>query len=230
MDELSTANAPDRLSRLAAPEGRSQIKVNGLYSRFIRSLRFILPIFALILTVIVVTWDEAGRRVEPAKKQDILPESATIQNELLKPVFNSVDEKNQPYTVTADRAIQGRDNPDIVQLEKPVADIKLENGEAINGDAKSGLYEQKTQKLNLEGDVHLRHSNGYTLSTEELRVDMVTRKAYSGRDVFVDGEGGSIDAKGLEGDVGGEVLIFNGPATVILKSNGNLFSPKETTP
>ena len=230
MDEFSTANAPERLSRLAAPEGRSQIKVKGLYSRFIRSLRDILPLFALVLTVIVITWDEAARRVEPAKKQDVLPESATIQNELLKPVFNSVDDKNQPYTVTADRAIQGRDNPDIVQLENPVADIKLESGEMINGDAQSGLYEQKTQKLNLEGDVHIKHSNGYTLSTEELRVDMITRKAYSGRDVFVEGDGGSIDAKGLEGDVGGETLIFNGPAKVILNSESNLFSPKETTP
>lgn len=228
MDDFSASPPPERLSRLSAPEGR-EAKVSRAYSGIIRSLRFILPIFALILTVIVVTWEEGGRSVEPLKRAEVMPESENTQNELLKPVFNSVDDKNQPYTVTADRAVQSRGNPDIVELEKPVADLKMNDGTVISGDANTGLYEQKSQKLNLEGNVHVRNSDGVTLSTEELRIDMVQQKTYSGRDVLVESPDGTIHATGLEGDVSRGSLIFTGPAKVILYSNGNILSPKAKT-
>jgi lipopolysaccharide export system protein LptC len=177
-----------------------------------------------------LTWNEAGRRVEPLKKTEVVDTAANIQNELIKPVYNSVDDKNQPFTVTADKATQGRDNPDIVELEKPVAALTQADGSKIEGNAAIGLYEQKSQKLNLSGDVHLKHSDGFTLSTEELRVDLATQKAYSGRDVRVEGPDGTIDATGLEGDTETGTLIFTGPAKVILNSESNLLTPKAKTP
>lgn len=228
-NEFPAAHDYQRLGRLTVDENRST-RVNLRYSGFIRSLRFILPLVALVMTVVVLTWDEAGRRVEPLKKEEVINNSANIQNELLKPVYNSVDEKNQPFTVTADRATQGRENPDIVELEKPVAELMQTDGTKIEGDAKNGLYEQKSQKLNLEGDVHIKHSNGMVLSTEELRIDLATQKAYSGRDVRVEGPEGSIDATGLEGDTNTGALIFTGPAKVILHSDGNFLTPKAKTP
>lgn len=218
-----------RLGRLSVDESRRP-QVNRRYSGFVRSLRFILPIIALVMTVIVLTWDEAGRRVEPLKKAEVIDNSANIQNELLKPVYNSVDDKNQPFSVTADSATQGRDNPDIVELDKPVAALTQNDGSKIEGDAAVGLYEQKSQKLNLSGDVHLKHSDGFTLSTEELRIDLATQRAYSGRDVRVEGPDGTIDATGLEGDSENGTMIFTGPAKVILYSDGNFLTPKAKTP
>lgn len=220
MDDFSPE--PDnRLSGLSTGQGRST-KVNRGYTRFIRSMRIILPLIAVGLTVVILTWEDAGRRVEPVKKEELVPQSANIQNELLKPVYNSVDSNNQPFTVTADLATQDRSNPDLVNLDKPNAELSQSDGGKISADAVTGLYEQKTQKLNLEGDVHLMHSNGYTLYTEELRVDIPTQKTFSGRDVRVEGPAGSIDAKGLEGDGIAGVLVFTGPAKVVLNSQGNL--------
>ncbi len=230
MDDFPNASPrTQRLSHLSVDDGR-KIFVSRRYTAIVKSLRLILPLAALVMAVVVFTWDEAGRRVAPPKKEEILPASENIQNELLKPVFNSVDDKNQPYTVTADRAVQSRGNPDIVELEKPIADLQMNDGSKIHGDADTGLYEQKAQKLNLAGNVHLVHSNGNTLSTEELRIDMVTQKSYSGKPVRVEGPSGTIDATGLEGDATTGSLIFTGPAKVILYSNGNLLSPKEKTP
>jgi lipopolysaccharide export system protein LptC len=229
MDDFDEPLPTERLSQLSVGGGRPS-KINRKYSSFVKSLRFILPLVALGMTVIVLTWDEAGRRIEPPKKEEIIPASQNIQNELLKPVFNSVDDKNQPYTVTADRATQNRDDADLIELEKPVATLAMNSGEKVDANAASGIYQQKAQKLNLEGAVHLIHSNGYTLTTEELRVDLATHKAYSGRDVRVEGPGGTIDATGLEGDSDGGSLIFTGPAKVILYSDGKLLSPKDKTP
>ena len=229
MDDFDDPLPTERLSQLSVG-GERPSQINRKYSSFVKSLRFILPLVALGMTVIVLTWDEAGRRVEPLKKAEVIDNSANIQNELLKPVYNSVDDKNQPFTVTADRATQGRENPDIVELDKPVAALTQNDGSKIEGDAAIGLYEQKSQKLNLSGDVHLKHSNGFVLSTEELRIDLEAQKAYSGRDVRVEGPEGTIDATGLEGDTESGKMIFTGPAKVILNSDGNFLTPKANTP
>lgn len=227
MDDFS-APPRDRLSRLTTEEGRSD-HVSRRYSAFVKSLRYILPLLALVMTVIVISWDQGGR-VKPMKKEELAAKSENIRNELLKPAFNSVDDNNQPYTVTADRATQNRENPDLVELDKPVATLAMNDGGKIEADAASGLYAQQNRKLNLEGKVHLKHSNGYTLSTEELRVDIAAQKAYSGRDIHIKGPAGTLDATGLEGDVATGSILFTGPAKVILFSDGTLLSPKEKTP
>ncbi len=230
MTDIDPMDDEDRRFDTLKVDKSRHVVLDDRRSRIVRKLRYILPFLALILTVIVVTWDESGKHIEPLKKEELIPASQNVENELLKPVFNSVDEKNQPFTVTADRAVQGRENPDIVELEKPVAELQQTDGSKIAGEAASGLYEQKSQKLNLEGDVHLKHSNGFTLTTQELRIDMAAQKAYSGRDVRVEGPEGSIDATGLEGDTTTGSMIFTGPAKVTLQGGGNLFSPKEKTP
>lgn len=227
MVDFDDTDAPTRLSQLST--GERATTINRKYTSFVKSLRFILPLIALAMTVVVLTWDE-GRRVAPPKKEELIPASKDIQNELLKPVFNSIDDKNQPFTVTADRAIQNRDNPDIIDLDKPVADMTMTSGDKIDAHADKGLYQQKAQKLNLEGAVVLKHSNGYTLKTEELRVDLASQKTYSGQDVRVEGPGGTIDATGLEGDSNAGMLVFTGPAKVILYSDGKLLSPKDKAP
>ncbi len=216
----------DRFQGLMTSE-ESVSGINPTRSKIIRILRYGLPVIAIVMIVIIGTWDDAGRSAKPLNKADVLPQSENIQNELLKPVFNSVDDKNQPYTVTADRAVQSKSNPDIMELENPVASLTQNDSTKLDGRAKQGLYEQKAQKLNLKGDVVLSHSNGYSLSSQELRIDIAAQKAYSGQDVMVSGVGGTLESKGLEGDFEAGILTFTGPARVVIHQDGNLFKPKE---
>lgn len=219
---------PFDLSRLDALSTEGQKRsLNHGYTRFIKALRIILPLVAVAMTVVVLTWEDAGKRVAPLQKQDVAPQEDNVQNELLAPVFNSVDEKNQPFTVTADRATQDRMNSNLLNLENPKAELLQLDGSKLNAEAAHGIYEQNTQKLNLAGHVVLSNSDGYTLTTEELRVDLVTQKAFSGKNVFVEGEAGTIESTGLEGDAASGSLIFTGPARVVLKNNGDVLSPQE---
>lgn len=228
MDDDNFPN-DSRLAALSHDRDKS-VSVNRAYSRFVRSMRIILPLIAVGMTAVVLTWDDAGRRMTPPQKETIAPQEDNIENELMKPVFNSVDEKKQPFAVTADRATQDRLNPDILNLDNPTAELTQLDGTKINADAKLGVYQQKEQKLNLSGDVHLKHSDGYVLSSEELRIDLVTQRAFSGLDVFVEGPTGTIQSTGLEGDAQTGDLIFTGPAKVVLYSEGLKLSPQEKTP
>jgi lipopolysaccharide export system protein LptC len=224
-DAMQDDNFQDDNRLNALSSANRERKVNHGYTKLIRTLRIILPLIAVGMTVVVLTWEKAGQHIAPMAKEDVAPQAPNIQNELLKPVFNSIDEQGRPFSVTAQTATQDRINPDILNLEKPTAEVTMSETVKINVESSRGIYQQKAQKLNLDGAVHLIHSDGYTLSSEELRVDLLTQKAFSGLDVHVEGPAGTIDSTGLEGDTETGILIFTGPAKVILNSGNMKLSP-----
>ena len=181
-------------------------------------MRFILPLAALALTAIVITWPEMDNKILPVEKSALIPDTNRAQNELLNPRFESVDQNQNPYNVTAERAIQNQQNANLLKLEKPHGSMTMKDGAALNITSDLGSYEKEQEKLFLEKNVTLEHQSGYTLSTEELRVDLKDGQAFSDKDVEIKGDQGTIKAKGLDGDTETEILIFKGPATLTLNN------------
>jgi lipopolysaccharide export system protein LptC len=211
-------------------ESREQT-VNRGYSRFVKSLRFILPLIAVILVVVIMAWPEMEDKIIVVDKEDILPnaESDIGQNELLNPNFKTTDAQSQPIHVTAARALQNQENPNVVKLDKPNADIKTKDGTPIHIKALEGTYEQQVEKLFLKDNVTITHGSGYQLQAQELRVNMQTREAFSALPVTIDGPAAHITAVGLEGNVGDGVLIFKGPAQLTLKAATEAAAPEKKT-
>ena len=200
----------------------NRIKVNKSYSIFVRFMRFVLPVVALSIAVIVFTWPEMENNViQTANKEDLVTQAANIKNELLEPRFESTNNQNQPFTITATRAMQGQDSAELVFLEQPQADMKLKSGETVSIEAEKGIYEQQTEKLFLENSVTLTHESGYALETDELRVDLKTRQAFSAKPVKAHGPKSELQATGLEANQGAGKLIFTGPAQLILHDGMN---------
>lgn len=214
--------AESRLDELNATARNTSVSKG--YTRFVKWMRFVLPLIALGLTAIVVTWPEMDDKITIIPKKDIIPSSGSAlgQTELLNPSFETTDEYQQPVHVTAKRALQNQENPDLVRLEKPLADLKMEDGTDVHIEALEGTYEQETEKLFLQQEVKIRHESGYELRAEELRVDMQTKEAFSDKNVEVEGPEAKVEATGLEGNVGEGLLIFKGPAKLTL-------TPKEKT-
>lgn len=206
-----------RLDELNVRERKTSISRG--YSKFIRLMKYALPLIAVILMVIVITWPEMDDKIAIIPKSDLIlskPEDIG-SNELLNPHFETTDAQQNPMSVTATRALQNQQNPNLVRLEKPNADLKTKDGSDVNINALNGTYEQETEKLFLQNDVKIRHESGYELQAEELRIDMKTREAFSDKDVRVDGPDATVKAKGLEGNVENGILIFKGPATLTLR-------------
>ncbi len=186
-------------------------------SSFIKHARLALPLLALIMIAIVFTW---GAINNPSFTPVSDPEKApkTIgKNELLNPQFKSVDQKNQPYTITARRAFQAEKNESLMLLEEPAGDLLLNSGKKITVRSQNGEFEQVDQALFLIGDVRLIHDDGYQMETQELHVDLTENRAWTQKDVFAHGPEGTIESKGLTGDNNKQNLIFTGPAKLVLK-------------
>lgn len=200
------------------------------YTRFVRAMRFVLPLVAIALTTVIVLWDEMDARVSKVDQQKFMPEIEQARGELLSPQFDSTDSEGRPYTVTAERAVQDKDNPKIMTMEKPDASIQLGESEVMKGKSLNGVYEQEAGKLLLNNAVELDHSSGYILQSDELRIDLKTGQAFSDLPVHVEGKMGTIDAVGLEADNNNGLVIFKGPATLILVETAGTISAGGTTP
>ncbi len=206
-------------SRLAdLDQSKKTIIISRSYSRFIRAMRYILPLLALGLLAVVVTWSEIDHKIVAIPQEDLLSPSENIlgQTELTNPKFDTVDEFNQPISVTADQALQNQSNPDIIHLKKPIANFKTEGGNAIYVESLNGTLEQKEEKLFLQDKIKITHDDGYVLEGNELRLNMKTKQAFSDKDVKITSDRAVINAQGLDGNMETGIIIFKGPATLIL--------------
>jgi len=180
-------------------------------------MRLVLPILALIITALVFTWSHMEEsNIIPVQEEESKTSRAVAKNELINPNFQSKDDKSQPYTITAKRAVQDRMDDDLVTLEKPVADILLNDGRWLAVKARGGSYDQGTRLLNLDGDVHVFHDSGYQLQTQKLRVDLRDNTAHSDTKVHIQGPAGTLQARGLTARRSEQTLVFDGPARLSL--------------
>lgn len=217
-----------RLSGLhARPE---QKPVSKKYSSFIRAMRLLLPLIALSIVTLIFVWPEMEETIEPLAREQILPDVPTAQNELLKPRYESLDKDQQPFTITAEKAAQDQNNPELILLDNPTADLLMKDGTWLAAKADNAIYEQNAEKLQLNGNVHLFHDAGYQLETEELRVNLTTQEAFSDQDVQAQGPEGVINAIGLEAYGNDNIVIFKGPATMLLNTSDSAMNLGTTLP
>ena len=74
--------------------------------RFVHFMKFVLPLFALGTVAAVIAWPQLVKRhaMLPLSFSDV--ETANAALVMNNPRYRGTDAKNQPYVVTADRAVQ----------------------------------------------------------------------------------------------------------------------------
>ena len=212
-DPSLVSQTTSRLEQLSEKEYNTQ-NISKNYSRFVRIMRYFLPLAAVGLIITVFTWSDMDERIVALPKENLVSKSNIGENELLNPQFETTDSQQQPVNVNAKRATQNQENPNLVRLEEPKADLRMKDGSRVMIEAQDGTYEQKVEKLYLQTNVKITHEEGYSLEAEELRINMKTREAWSDKAVHLKGPEGEINALGLEGNVDEGVLIFKGPVTL----------------
>lgn len=212
----------ERLERLSRFSADKQVTHSVRYTSFIRRMRLFLPLVAVCIIVALMAWPDRQSTIailEESQKESL---QSIRKNELSSPKFESVDSKNQPFTITAERAVQADNNENILLLERPLGELQLNTGGRVTLQSESGKYWQEQEQLELENEVALKNSDGYTLNTARLDIDMNAGTAKSETDVSGFGPAGTLMAKGLEADNNAGVLVFAGPARLVLKDAGSL--------
>ncbi len=219
MDDVTPTPADDRdnLTRLLNLGRRKRPRINRRYSFFVRGMRLMLPLGALAIVAVVLAWPKMDDTLTPVPKETILPQGGGL-NELISPHFESTTNDQQPYVITADRAVQSPEDEALVMLEKPVADVTLKDSNTLNARSDNGVYRQDTTILVLDGNAQIQHSSGHTLRSSQINISMKDQLLWSDQPVSGDGPSGTIDAKSMRANNVTGIVTFIGPAKLILRN------------
>lgn len=193
---------PAELPVLRVHQRRATRPVSRGYSRFVMLLKFALPALALAMLALVAAWPTLTE----------LP-SARIaadkgQLEMIKPRYFSADEQNQPYSLTAARADQSEEQPGLVALDKPEAEMTETGGTWVTLRSDRGWYDRTTGILRMVGGVRVLRDDGSEFTTDEAYSDVRAGTAWGDHHVVGQGPQGEIDAVGFRMSDRGKTMVF----------------------
>jgi lipopolysaccharide export system protein LptC len=141
--------------------------------------------------------------------------SNTPASRMLGAKYHGTDMQGQPYTVTADSAVEL--GPDNVTLAAPMGDITLKSGAWMMLKAASGVYRPQSGVLELNGGVTLYRNDGTILTTPKMLINMRAGSAEGHLPTAVQGPFGTLNSqKGFVLLNRGASVTFIGPATLVL--------------
>jgi lipopolysaccharide export system protein LptC len=211
---------PAETNRVAAQGGRdapATVRAGASYTRFVAAMRIVLPLVALVIVVLVIVWPQLG---EKPKNFSLDVSRVTVHDsggqQMIKVHFTGADSAGHPFTVTANTAAQQKQLPDLIDMAFPKADLTMKSGAWVVLSAKRGIYDRKTEKLDLSEDVTVFHDSGYEFRTSAAIVDLATSSAEGSAPVTGQGPGGNLSAAGFRILERGKILVFTGKSRMAL--------------
>jgi len=184
-------------------------------TRIVAALRLILPAMVALLLAGLALWSRFGFDASSLHFAiDSIKLGAIDPLVMTNPHFEGIDEKKQPFSVTASSASEANSKADVVDLVGPQADITLQSGAWLTMTADTGRYYRQAQKLDLLGAVNLFHDQGYELHTRNLHIDLAANRATTNTPVDGHGPSGDLKADGLDVSDGGKRVVLLGHAQV----------------
>jgi lipopolysaccharide export system protein LptC len=124
------------------------------------------------------------------------------------------DRERQPYSVTAERAVQDAAEPNRVHLEGVAGELHRASGDTLGLAARTALFDSKTDVLQLEGDVSLVSAGRFVAEMAKADVTLTDKRLRSTGPVRVTFDRGRITAGGLEITEDGNRVVFSDRAKV----------------
>lgn len=173
--------------------------------RRIKFFKIILP-FVLFFSVgglysfysadVPATYSAQEKAKEDLLTKETVEEKSVYHSELESPTYNGIDTQGRPYELKAKESKE--DDKGHVYFTEPFFKITLPHGVWVSLQAQKATLTKETGKLDLLGDVHLKHSSGYDFYTSEATILLQELRAFNHSDVTGTGPMGKLYAKSFE--------------------------------
>ncbi|HEY8336326.1 MAG TPA: LPS export ABC transporter periplasmic protein LptC [Tardiphaga sp.] len=144
------------------------------------------------------------------------------------PHLSGFSPDGRPYELWAKTATQDLTDPDHVELATLRAKVVMEDKSTTTMDARTGLFNSKTQILELHEDVFLQSSTGYEARMTQAVIDIGKGTVASDEEVDVKLLNGTLVGQRLRITEHGEVVRFEGG--VVMNMMMDPPTPAETAP
>ena len=199
--------------RRRAPDVRGSRR----YSRFVGAMKFLLPVVALALIVMILAWPQIYGSEEGSFRFSFadLERDNTGALGVTKARFAGTDSANRPFTVTADRALQ-KEGFEVFELTTLQADITTGDGTWLSITADTGEYRRADRVLVLGGIIDVYSNVGYEMHATEAVVNLGDGTVRSTRPVEGHGPLGAMRADTMIYSADGKRLQLSGGVRVVM--------------
>jgi len=194
------------------------------HSRLVRILRIAVPaaVILALASIVGVSIFNPFRILMPKLPLDagnLVVSGTKITME--SPHLSGYTPDQRPYELWARTATQDITDPDHVELSLLRARLMMEDQSTLLMDARTGIFDNKQQLLDLRKDIFLRNSTGYEARLSQAFVDMGKGTVTSDEHVDVKLTNGTLSSDRLRITGGGEVIRFEGNVVMHLDNLGS---------
>ena len=197
---------------------RRQKKRMRHHSQLVVSLKVLFPSLAAVMIGLVIIWpqmkaqqDEAVSLLASETEQYNMPNDQMMSN----PRFFTVDEKGEPFNLTAESAFELPGETRRVQLNSIQADILMRGDRWFALDARTGIYSQADDTMELLEQVNLYTQTGNEMETTQALINMKNQDIFGNQDVFLRSGQGYARAQGFSVTQNGTVIRLTGKTRVV---------------
>jgi lipopolysaccharide export system protein LptC len=188
------------------------------HSRLIRFLRIGIPVGivgAVGLIVVAAYFNPfkppANASVDPGK---LVVSGSKIAMEF--PRLTGFTNDSLPYELTARLASQDLVNPGVIELTDLRAQLQTKDNDTVEITARKGLYNIKTDLLQLSGNILVQSPTGYEARLHEATIDIKKGTIVSDHRVETRFPSGTLGANRLDVAENGAVVLFSQGVETIL--------------
>jgi lipopolysaccharide export system protein LptC len=182
------------------------------HSRIVRILRVVVPTAVVLAmgAIVAISIFNPFRLLTklPLDMGNLVVSGSKITME--SPHLSGFSTDQRPYEMWAKTATQDMADPNHLELSILKAKVLTEDKTMILMDARTGLYNTKSQVLDLHKDIVVRSSNGYEARLSQASVDLANNSITSEEHVEVTLLNGTLTADKLRVTERGEVARFEG--------------------
>ena len=191
------------------------------YSVFIKSLKYILVFFSILIFILVIYNNN------PIERQKVYNDFSyeeidfqSFKQVLHKPTFIGIDKKNQPFKVMANKATRLKLEPNIFNLEKPSGEINSGKDKFfLSGD--KGIFNKNDDQLKVKGNVKFNDGENMTFTTSEMYFDFKAEVLSGNKRVNGKKNNSVIVSEGFKVLNNGEQIFFTGKTKLKLINEKN---------
>lgn len=198
------------------------------YTRFVTIAKRALLLAALALIAAVLAYSLQPRETNHVAMT--FERIGKVSNDLamIKPKLTGTDDDGNPFSVTADSAVQDGRSARRARLNNVQADMTLKDSGWMSATAKTGLVDASAKKLALWGGVSVFSDSGYELHTDEVHVDLANGIARGDHVVTGQGPLGSIRADRFRVDRQNQRIFLMGNVHMTIYAQGTKSGTKHS--
>jgi lipopolysaccharide export system protein LptC len=188
-------------------------RIGGLYDRFIKLMKDVLPIGALLLIValLVLPFLQDREFSFILDKRKVAAAGERLRMEA--PLYRGADSKGRAFVLQAARAVQKSSTDPTLVLEKLKATLQMDGGNA-ELTAEVGSFDLKKERLTVSGVITLQRTDGYRFTASDVLIDLNSRTASSSQAIEGDGPFGHFRAGSFKLNLDETSLVFGNRASL----------------